>query len=159
MVRRMDLNRVFLYISFMTTQPRKRGAAPITKATPKTVDEYLAGIPEPARATLCKVRKAIRSAAPAEAVETISYGMPAFRYKGVLLWYAAFANHCSLFPKASVVEAFKEELKGYSTSRGTIHFPVDSPLPKSLVRKIVKARVAENELATEGHEEVRRYTK
>lgn len=115
------------------------------KATPKSVDEYLAGIPEPARGTLNKVRVAIRSAVPPEATEAISYGMPAFRYKGVLVWYAAFSNHCSLFPTASVIEAFKNELKGFSTSKGTIHFPVDKPLSGALVKKLVKARVAQNE--------------
>ena len=88
---------------------------------------------------------AIRSAAPPEATETISYGMPAFKYKGVLVWFAAFSKHCSLFPTASVVEAFKNELKGFSTSKGTIHFPADKPLPTALVKRLVKARVAQNE--------------
>lgn len=114
-------------------------------AAPKTVDEYLAGVPEPARSTLKKIRATIRSAAPAEAAEAISYQMPAFKYKGMLLWYAAFADHCSLFPGASMIMAFKDELKGYSTSKGTIRFPVDKPLPAALVIKLVKARVAENE--------------
>lgn len=114
-------------------------------ATPKDVDEYLSGVPEPARSTLVKTRAVIRSAVPAEATETISYGMPAFKYKGVLVWYAAFADHCSLFPTASVVEAFRNELKGFSTSKGTIRFPTDKPLPGALVRKLVKARVAQNE--------------
>src|SRR5713226_3055674 len=82
---------------------------------PKSVDEYLAGVPEPARSTLNKVRAAIRSAVPPEATEAISYGMPAFKYKGPLVWFAAFSNHCSLFPTASVIEAFKNELKGFST--------------------------------------------
>jgi len=90
---------------------------------------------------------AIRSAAPPEATETISYGMPAFKYKGVLVWFAAFSNHCSLFPTASVVEAFKNELKAFSTSKGTIHFPTDKPLPTALVKKLVKARVARVESA------------
>ncbi len=92
-----------------------------------------------------KVRAAIRSAVPPEATEAISYGMPAFKYKGVLVWFAAFSNHCSLFPGSSVIEAFKNELKGFSTSKGTIHFPVDKPLPAALVKKLVKARVAQNE--------------
>lgn len=115
------------------------------KAGPKAVDEYLAGIPEPARSTLNKIRAAIRSAVPAEATETISYRIPAFTYKGVLVWYAAFSNHCSLFPTASVVEAFKDELKGFTTSKGTIHFPTDKPLPAALVKKMVKLRVAQME--------------
>ena len=112
---------------------------------PKNVDEYLAGVPEPARSTLNKMRAAIRSAVPPEATETISYGMPAFKHKGVLVWFAAFSNHCSLFPTASVIEAFKSELKGFTTSKGTIHFPTDKPLPAALVKKLVKARVAQNE--------------
>ena len=111
----------------------------------KSVDEYLAGVPEPARGTLNRVRAAIRSAVPPEATEAISYGMPAFKYKGVLVWFAAFSKHCSLFPTRSVIEEFKNELKGFHTSKGTIQFPVDKPLPAALVRKLVKARIAENE--------------
>jgi uncharacterized protein YdhG (YjbR/CyaY superfamily) len=94
---------------------------------------------------LNKIRAAISSAVPPEATETISYRMPAFKYKGILVWFAAFSDHCSLFPTASIIEAFKNELKGYSISKGTIHFPLDQPLPAILVRKIVKARVAQNE--------------
>jgi uncharacterized protein YdhG (YjbR/CyaY superfamily) len=112
---------------------------------PKNVDEYLAGVPEPARGTLNKIRAAIRSAVPPETTEAISYGIPTFKYKGPLVWFAAFSNHCSLFPTASVIEAFKNELKGFSTSKGTIHFPTDTPLPTTLVKKLVKARVAQNE--------------
>ena len=115
------------------------------KGALKAVDDYLAGVPEPARSTLNKIRAAIRSAVPAEATETISYRIPAFKYKGVLVWYAAFSNHCSLFPTASVVEAFKDELKGFTTSKGTIHFPTDKPLPAALVKKMVKLRVAQIE--------------
>jgi uncharacterized protein YdhG (YjbR/CyaY superfamily) len=102
-----------------------RSSAAKGNGAPKNIDEYLAGVPEPARGTLNKIRAAIRSVVPPEATETISYGMPAFRYKGVLVWFAAFSNHCSLFPTASVVEAFKNELKGFSTSKGTI--PSTSP--------------------------------
>jgi len=128
-------------------QSGMRSSAAKGNGPPKTVDEYLAGVPEPARSTLNKIRAAIRSAAPPEATETISYGMPAFKYKGVLVWFAAFSNHCSLFPTASVVEAFKNELKAFSTSKGTIHFPTDKPLPTALVKKLVKARVARVESA------------
>src|SRR5712692_6652250 len=112
---------------------------------PKHVDEYLAGVPEPARSTLNKMRAAIRSAVPPEAAETISYGMPAFKHKGVLVWFAAFSKHCSLFPTASVIEAFKNEFKGFSTSKGTIHFPTNKPLPTALIKKLLKARLAQNE--------------
>jgi len=123
----------------------KRGSAAKGSGAPKNVDEYLAGVPEPARSSLNKIRAAIRSAVPPEATETISYGMPAFKYKGVLVWFAAFANHCSLFPTASVIEKFKSELKGFVTSKGTIQFPTDKPLPAALVKKMVKARVAQIE--------------
>jgi uncharacterized protein YdhG (YjbR/CyaY superfamily) len=112
---------------------------------PKNIDEYLAGVPEPARSTLRKIRAAIRSAVPREAIETLSYRIPAFKYKGVLVWFAAFSDHCSLFPTASVIEAFKNELKGFATSKGTIQFPTDKPLPTALVKKLVKARVAQVE--------------
>jgi uncharacterized protein YdhG (YjbR/CyaY superfamily) len=122
-----------------------RGSVAQGKDAPKNIDEYLAGVPEPARSTLNKIRAAIRSAVPQEATETISYRIPAFKYKGVLVWFAAFSDHCSLFPTASVVAAFKNELKGFSTSKGTIQFPTDKPLPTALVKKLVKARVAQNE--------------
>ena len=122
-----------------------RSPAAKSKGGPKNVDEYLAGVPEPARGTLNKIRAAIRSAVPPEAAEAISYGMPAFKYKGTLVWFAAFSNHCSLFPTASVIEAFKNELQGFSTSKGTVHFPTDKPLPAALIKKLVKARVAQNE--------------
>jgi uncharacterized protein YdhG (YjbR/CyaY superfamily) len=122
-----------------------RGSVAQGKGAPKSVDEYLAGVPEPARSTLNKIRAAIRSAVPQEATETISYRIPAFKYKGVLVWFAAFSDHCSLFPTASVVAGFKNELKGYSTSKGTIQFPADKPMPTALVKKLVKARVAQNE--------------
>jgi len=112
---------------------------------PKDVDEYLAAVPEPARSTFNQLRAAIRSAVPPEATETISYRIPAFKHNGVLVWFGAFSDHCSLFPTASVIEAFKNELKGFSTSKGTIHFPTDKPLPTALVKKLVRARVRQNE--------------
>ncbi len=122
-----------------------RSSAAKGNGAPKNVDEYFAGVPEPARSTLNKMRVAIRSAVPPEAAETISYGMPAFKHKGVLVWFAAFSKHCSLFPGSSVIEAFKNKLKGFSTSKGTIHFPTDKPLPTALIKKLVKARVAQKE--------------
>jgi uncharacterized protein YdhG (YjbR/CyaY superfamily) len=122
-----------------------RSSAAKGNGAPKNIDEYLAGVPEPARSTLNKMRAAIRSAVPPEATETISYRIPAFKHKGVLVWFAAFSDHCSLFPTAAVIEAFKNELKGFSTSKGTIQFPTDKPLPTALVKKMVKARVAQNE--------------
>jgi uncharacterized protein YdhG (YjbR/CyaY superfamily) len=110
------------------------------------VDAYLAGVPEPARTTLEKLRATIRAAAPKEAIEEISYGIPAFRHKGGLVAYAAFKTHCSFFPmSASMLDDFAEDIKGYRTSKGTLHFPMDKPLPAALVKKMVKARVVENE--------------
>lgn len=123
----------------------KRSPAPKGKAAPKNVDEYIAGFPEPARSALNKMRAAIRSAVPAEATETISYRIPAFRHEKVLVWFAAFSDHCSLFPTAAVIEELQDELKGFSTSKGTIHFPLEKPVPVALIKKIVKARVAQSE--------------
>jgi uncharacterized protein YdhG (YjbR/CyaY superfamily) len=126
------------------TSANRRSMAKVSSA-PKNVDEYLAGVPEPARSTLIKMREAIRSAVPTEAAETISYRIPAFKLNRVLVWFAAFSNHCSLFPTASVIDEFRNELKGFSTSKGTIHFPTDKPLPTALIKKLVKARVAQSE--------------
>lgn len=112
------------------------------KSAPKNVEEYLAGVTEPARGTLQNVREAIREAAPAGAEEIISYGIPAFRHGGVLIWYAAFAEHCSLFPTAAVIAEFREELSDYKISKGTIQFPIDRAMPAELITRIVKARVA-----------------
>ena len=123
---------------------KSRGPAKKATADPKAVDAYLAAVPEPARTTLNKVRAAIRSVVPKEATETISYGMPGFRYNGALVWYAAFSNHCSFFPGSlAVMKALENDLKNVETSKGTIRFPLDNPLPSALVKKIVKARLAE----------------
>jgi uncharacterized protein YdhG (YjbR/CyaY superfamily) len=122
-----------------------RGSAAKSKGAPKNVDEYFAGVQERACSTLNELRATIRSVMPSAATETISYGMPAFKHNGVLVWYAAFSKHCSLFPTAAVIELFKTELKGLATSKGTIQFPTDKPLPTALVKKLVKARVAQSE--------------
>jgi uncharacterized protein YdhG (YjbR/CyaY superfamily) len=122
-----------------------RRSAAKANVAPKNVDEYIAAVPEPARSTLNKMRAAIRSAVPPESTEVISYRIPAYKHNGVLVWFAAFSDHCSLFPTAAVIEKFKNELKRFSTSKGTIHFPTDKPLPTVLIKKLVKARVAQNE--------------
>lgn len=110
------------------------------------VEAYLAKVPEPARTTLEKMRATIRAAAPKDADECISYGMPAFRYKGALVGYAAFKQHCSFFPmSASLLDDFAEDVKNYRTAKGTLQFESDKPLPAALVKKIVKARVVQNE--------------
>jgi uncharacterized protein YdhG (YjbR/CyaY superfamily) len=115
------------------------------KPPAKTVDDYLAGIPEPAQSTLRHIREVIRSVVPRDATEVISYGMPMFKYNGMLVGYAAFKNHCSLFPTGSgVIEKFAKELKDYSTNKGTIRFPPDKPIPDAIIKKIVKVRIAEN---------------
>ncbi len=111
----------------------------------KTVDEYLAGTPEPARSTLRHIRAVIKSVVPKDTTEVISYRIPMFKYKGMLVGYAAFAKHCSLFPTGSgVIERFAKKLKPYRTSKGTIQFPSDKPLPDALLKKIVRQRVKEN---------------
>jgi uncharacterized protein YdhG (YjbR/CyaY superfamily) len=110
------------------------------------VEAYLARVPEPARGTLEKMRATIRAAAPKEATEAISYGVPSFQYKGGLVAYAAFKRHCSFFPMGwSAIEEFAEELQGFRVSKGTIQFAPDKPLPAALVKKMVKACVARNE--------------
>jgi len=117
------------------------------KRTPaRDVDEYLAAVPEEARIVLEKLRKTIKAAAP-KAVEVISYAIPTFKYQGQpLVYFAAFTNHCSLYPASgAVMEAYKGELSPYDTFKGTIRFQANKPLPAALVRKIVKARIAEIE--------------
>ena len=112
----------------------------------KTVEDYLAAVPAPAHTTLQRIRATIRSAAPPDAAEVISYGMPAFRVKKeVLIWYAAFEDHCSLFPKADIIEQFRAELSKFSLSKGTIRFPANKPPSTALIKKMVRARVAQVE--------------
>ena len=112
---------------------------------PRTIDEYLAALSDDKRVALKKLRRTIKAAAP-KAQECISYRLPAFRLDGKLLVaFGATANHCAFYPmSSSTVEAHKEELKDYDTSKGTIRFHPDNPLPAALVRKLVKARIAEN---------------
>lgn len=111
---------------------------------PKTIDEYLATLSEDRRVVLEKLRKQIRAAAPG-AEECISYQLPAFRLNGVLVAFGATANHCAFYLMSSTtVVSHQEELEKYDISKGTIRFPATKPLPAALVRKLVKARVAEN---------------
>jgi len=118
----------------------KAKASPEKKPAPQTVEEYFAAVPEPARSALTQIREAIRSVVPPEATEIISYRIPAFKHKKVLVWYAAFANHCSLFPTAALIDTFKDELKDFSTAKGTVHFPLDRPMPVTLIQRMVKER-------------------
>jgi uncharacterized protein YdhG (YjbR/CyaY superfamily) len=112
-------------------------------AKPKTIDEYLAGVSPDKRAALEKLRKLIKAAAP-KAEECINYGVAAFRLGGkALVGFGAAANHCTFFPMdGTTVAAHKDELKGYDTSKGAIRFQPEKPLPATLVRKLVKARIA-----------------
>jgi uncharacterized protein YdhG (YjbR/CyaY superfamily) len=109
----------------------------------RTIDEYLAPLSAEKRAALERLRRAIRAAAP-KAEECISYGIPAYRLGGrMLVAFGAAAKHCAFYPGARPVATHKRELKGYSTSKGTIRFSAESPLPAALVRKLVKTRIAE----------------
>jgi len=114
------------------------------KSKPKTIDDYLAALSDDKRSALEKLRKAIRSAAP-RAEECVSYQIPAFRQKRMLVGFGATAKHCTFYlMSASTVATHKDLLKGYATSKGAIRFPANKPLPVALVQKLVKARLAEN---------------
>ena len=126
-----------------TTPPRRRATS--SRRAPTTVDDYFARVPEQARTTLTSLRATIRSALPRDATEAISYQIPAFKGQGgIILWYAAFDDHVSLFPRGSVLAQFKDELAGFKMSKGTVQFPLAKPLPTALIKRIVKARVAEH---------------
>ncbi|PYP43694.1 MAG: hypothetical protein DMD50_16730 [Gemmatimonadetes bacterium] len=109
-----------------------------------SVAAYLRAVPPTPRAALQQLRKTIKAAAP-EATEVISYGMPMFKHHGMLVGFAAFKDHCSLFMSTAITSALKKELAPYDTSKGTIRFTADRPLPTALVKKLVKARLAQNE--------------
>ena len=119
-------------------------ARPRLKARPETIDDYLAALSDDKRAALERLRKIIRAVAP-KAEERISYQLPAFRLDGKwLVWLGAAANHCAIY---GLVGADKDDLKDYDTSKGTIRFQPDNPLPAPLVRKLLKARIAKNAAA------------
>ena len=118
----------------------RKGKRPLKAAS---VAAYLARLPPSKRAFLQRLRKLIAAAAPA-AEETMSYGIPAYRLDGrMLVWFAAFAEHVSLFPGAAVIAAHAAVLRAHTTSKGTVQFPLDEKLPAALVTKLVKAKVAE----------------
>ena len=119
----------------------------------RDVDGYLASIPEDARAALGKLRETIRAAAP-EATEVISYQVPTFKYRGrPLVSFGAAKEHCSFYVMSpDVVEAHAADLEGYVRGKGSIQFSSAKPLPAALVKKLVKARIAENEAAGSGYE-------
>src|SRR5437016_13491423 len=130
----------------MNSSAEKNIAATKTKTTgARDVDDYLSRVPEDSRAALEHLRRTIKAIVP-DAVEVISYQIPTFKYQGrMLVSYAAFAEHCSFFPGPAPIEAHRNELKSYQTSKGTIRFPASKPLPAALVKKLVKSRVEENE--------------
>ena len=109
----------------------------------KTVNEYHATFPPGTRKKLKDLNAAIKKAAP-DAEELISYNMPAFKFQGVLVYYAGYKNHIGFYPTGSGITAFEKELTGYKTSKGTVQFPLDASLPLSLITRIVKFRVKEN---------------
>jgi uncharacterized protein YdhG (YjbR/CyaY superfamily) len=109
----------------------------------KTIDQYIATFPPNIQAILQQIRQAIHETAP-EAEETISYQMPAYKKNGVLVYFAAFKDHIGFFPTGSGVEAFKDKISSYKTSKGTIQFPLDKPIPLDLIKEIVRFRVSEN---------------
>jgi uncharacterized protein YdhG (YjbR/CyaY superfamily) len=108
-----------------------------------TVDEYMSTLPRPHKAILEELRKTIKKAAP-KAEELISYNIPAFRLGGMLVWYAAFTRHTGFYPRTSVLKAFKKELLIFKHGKGSVQFPLDKPLPLSLIAKMVRFRVKEN---------------
>jgi uncharacterized protein YdhG (YjbR/CyaY superfamily) len=112
---------------------------------PINVDAYINSFPKETQQLLETLRAIIKKAAP-DAEEVISYSMPAYKQKGIIVYFAGRKNHIGLYPMASGIENFKEEITAYKTSRGTIQFPLDKPLPIRLITKIIKFRVAENEL-------------
>ena len=122
-----------------------RGGGRVVRRKPATIDDYLSTVGPVQRAALQALRRDIRAAAP-DAEECISYGLAAFRRNGVLVGFGATGNHCALYlMSGSTVAAHEEELKGYDTSKGTIRFQPEKPLPAALVRKLVRARIVENE--------------
>ena len=112
------------------------------KSTPATIDEYILTCEESIRPLLHKLRETIRQAAP-DAEETISYKMPAFRFHGMLVYFAAYKNHIGFYPTSSGITAFEKQLSGYKTSKGAVQFPIREDLPFELVRQIVAFRVEE----------------
>lgn len=115
----------------------------ISKKTPKNIDQYVGRFPDEIQERLEKMRLTIQRAAP-RAEETISYGIPAFKQNGMLVWFAAFKKHIGLYPRKTAMVAFKKELSVYKTAKGSVQFPFDEPLPVGLVSRIVKFRLKEN---------------
>ena len=109
----------------------------------KDIDEYIASFPAEVQSILKELRSTIKKAAP-EALETISYKMPAYMFKGPLVYFAAYKNHIGFYPAGSGIENFKMDLTAYEGSKGTVRFKLDHPLPYDLISRMVKFRVKEN---------------
>lgn len=134
------MNKTIAEERHVKKKPTKGRSAPA-----KDVDQYLKNAPKEARAMLEQLREIIKTTAP-NADEVISYQMPAYKYHGPLVYFAAYKNHVGFYPASgSLIDAYKDELKNYETSKGTIRFPIGKPLPVALITKIVKARLEENE--------------
>jgi uncharacterized protein YdhG (YjbR/CyaY superfamily) len=121
----------------------KRSEMRTDQTAPSTIDEYIAGFPPEVQEILEKIRLTIRKAAP-NAEETIKYQMPTFTLKGNLVHFAAFKKHIGFYPVPTGIEKFKKELAVYESGKGSVQFPLDKPIPYSLISKIVKFRVKEN---------------
>jgi uncharacterized protein YdhG (YjbR/CyaY superfamily) len=109
----------------------------------KTVNDYFSSFPASTKSMLRKMRSTIKEVVP-KAEEVVSYNMPAFKQNGILVWYAAYRQHIGLYPTPAAIETFAHELRQYKTSKGAIQFPIDKPIPTSLVKKIVRFRVKQD---------------
>jgi uncharacterized protein YdhG (YjbR/CyaY superfamily) len=111
---------------------------------PKTIDEYIERFPSEVQDMLVQLRAAIRQAAP-EAEDVISYQMPAFKYHGIIVYFAAYKKHIGFYPTSSGISQFKQELTGYKSAKGSVQFPLDKPLPLDIISNIIRFKVMENE--------------
>lgn len=128
----------------ITTALMKRGIVlSESEKSPSTVEEYIQEFPKEVQEIMQKIRSIVKEEAP-EAQEKISYGMPTFSYKGILVHFAAYKNHIGFYPTPSGISKFEEELKSYKYAKGSVQFPISKPIPYDLIRQIVKTRVEDN---------------
>ncbi len=116
----------------------------VSRATPKTIDEYISGFPPDVQTVLRKVRKVVRSAAP-DAQEAISYQMPAFKLDGVLVYFAAFKKHIGFYPPVRGDAGLKKAVSGYAGPKGNLRFPLDQPIPYDLIKRVTKLRLKQKD--------------
>jgi uncharacterized protein YdhG (YjbR/CyaY superfamily) len=112
-------------------------------AKPKNINEYITTFPLQTRKLLREMKATIKKAAP-KAEEVISYGMPAFKFHGLLVWFAAYTRHIGFYPRVSAIQAFKKDIAKYKNAKGSVQFPLHKPLPLALIKKMVQYRVKEN---------------